>query len=521
MKKSVPSNSNEVIGYLKRISILMSQAKFSDALTQLDECEKKFSDDINLTLNKAGLFIDIGFYLNDIETVERGVTAGEACLADESFKEYRAMLLYNVANGIQFRIRKYLNDNDSYFGVEADIRRCIEMFRESIELTGDSNAMVNLGNLYDETGRALEAIVEYGKATQRDAGFGMAYGNNALAIKKLAHISDYQTAYLIHAYQLFNEALAHEQSVMDEGGQYAIDSFEQNRDEIKVAFEKVSKEALLDTDLAHHPFDKSKTEQDEGSYAQFCLDNDLYLNLHIFDRHSMGSVGDNISPSFITGIKDEAADQWVKETFMRLNEIKESYITGRYILWLSQQKNDSLSNISQQSLFVNNLDYTAHNIYTGLLKSAYKEGFSALDKIANTLNHYLKLGNNEKKINYRNIWFTKLDEKKGFNPSVTSQNYLLFGLYSALYALGDGPDKTRNSLEHRYFKVSTLGNEDAPTFDEFTKQTIEAYYQLKCAIVYLLNFISSCEEKKRQEAIDKGGIIPTMPVITDQWLDLW
>lgn len=525
MKKSQSSNNNEVIEYLEEVFSLTNQQAYTEALAKLDACERIFTNDMNLALNKAGLLINIGDALGDIDIIERGVSAGEACLTNAALKDYRGILLYNVANGLHLRIRKYLKDNNTYFGAEEDVRRCIEMFREAFQATGQESAAVNLGNLYDEIGRPLEAIVEYEKVIEGNPGFGMAYGNKALAIKKLSRISDHQGAYLVYAHQLFNQALDNKQSVLSEGGQQAIDSFARGRDGIKSAFEKQSKTELLEADLAHNAFDKSKMGANEADYTQFCLDNDLYLNLHIFDRHSPGSIGDIISPSFITGISDEAADQWVRETYMRLNEIKESYIAGRYILWLSQQKTDSLSSISEQSLFVNNLDYTAHNIYTGLLKSAYKEGFSTLDKIANTVNHYLKLGHKEDStnMNYRKVWYTKLDRKKGFNPSIKSQNYMLFGLYSILYELGDGPDRVRNSLEHRYFRISTMGGDEhgAPTFDEFTQETIDVYYSLKCAIVYLLSFISSCEEMKRHEAENAGSLIPTIPVTTDQWLDLW
>lgn len=508
---------------MQEISTFMGRGDYGDALDRLNECEREFPDSAILTLNKSGILIDIGSYLNDADTVERGIFAGEACLEDKSFDEHKAMLLYNIANGFQFRIRKYVSDNNTYFGTEEDVRRCIGMLRESIELSGRANAVVNLGNLYDEIGRPLEAIVEYEDAIKKNPDFGMAYGNKALAVKVLSYLSEHQGVYLVHAYQLAKMALSHEQSVVGEGGHEALDSFRQMRDEIKSAFKKQSKESLLDKDLTHPPFDKSKMEHEEASYTQFCLDNDLYLNLHIFDHSSTGSIGDNISLSFIASIRNDVEDQWIKETLMRLNEIKESYITGRYILWLSQQKNDSLSNISQQSLFANNLDYTAHNIYTGLLKSAYKEGFSTLDKLANTINYYLGLGNDENDVSFRNIWFTNLKRGNGFNPSITSQNHMLFGLYSILYELGGVAAGVRNSLEHRYFKVSTMGGDvsGAPTFDEFTQQTVDVYYSLKCAIVYLLNFISSCEEAKRQELAENGGIVPVIPIITDQWLDLW
>jgi hypothetical protein len=208
---------------------------------------------------------------------------------------------------------------------------------------------------------------------------------------------------------------------------------------------------------------------------------------------------------------------------MRLNEIKESYITGRYILWLSQQKNEVLSSISRQSLLVNNLDYTAHNIYTGLLKSAYKEGFSVLDKIANTIDHYLELGHPESEINHRKIWYKNLDKVQGFEPKIVQQDRRLFGIYSVLNELGKKPAGVRDSMEHRYQRIGTIGMDEynAPTFSELSKETTDVYYKIKCAIVYLFNFMNASEEKKKANALEDSAVLPTLPIHTDQWLDLW
>jgi hypothetical protein len=115
-----------------------------------------------------------------------------------------------------------------------------------------------------------------------------------------------------------------------------------------------------------------------------------------------------------------------------------------------------------------------------------------------------------------------LKPSKGYHPKVLTQNFSLFGLFSLLQDLGGDPSKVRNSLEHRYFRVGTMGNEesDPPTFEELTKQTVDTYYKIKSAITYLLNFIHSCEESKRIEAEKNNKWLPSIPVTTDQWLDL-
>lgn len=522
-KKRKPAASRTTIDKtleagIKAVSSLINNGEHKKALTKLERYEQRYPDHPLVVLNRPGLRIDIGYGLNDEILIEQAVLDIDHLLEGSVPDSFYEMLLYNRANGLQHRIRKYFTDNETYFGIEADIIRCIESFT----LAGTNDATVNLANLYDEIGRPLEAITTYEKVLKRAPDFGMATANKAQTVENLVSITEYQAAYLVYAYQLYKNAFEYEKSILEHGGTYALQNFKARRDHIAKYLRDNGKEDWLERDLAHDTFNPDNHPKDEASYIEFCLQNDLYLNLHFFDRHSVASIGDVISTGFISKAGDSEEDSRIKEMFMRINEIKESYATGRYVLWQSQQRTQTLAHISEQTIFVNNLDYTMHNIYTGLLKSAYKEAFSALDKIANTINHYLELGHNEKRVDYRNVWYIDLKPSGGYHPKVLAQNFRLFGLFSLLQDLGGDPSKVRNSLEHRYFRVGTMGNEesDPPTFEELTKQTVDTYYKIKSAITYLLNFIHSCEESKRIEAEKNNKWLPSIPVTTDQWLDL-
>lgn len=502
---------------IKKISNLISGGSYKKALTKLEGYEQKYPSHPLVVLNRPGLRIDIGYGLGNGNIIEQAVSDIDTLLENPVPDLFYGMLHYNRANGIQYRIRKYFDDNNTYFGIEADIIKCVDSFK----LVGTNDAMVNLGNLYDEIGRPLEAITTYEKVISREPDFGMAIANKAQAIESLASISEYQAAYLVYSYQLYCDAFQHERSILDHGGVPAVQKFTSHRNHIAEHLKQNGKQDWLKRDLAHDAFEAHNYPDDEASYIEFCLQNDLYLNLHLFDRRSIASIGDVISVGFISKVGDGTEDKRIREMFMRINEIKESYITGRYILWQSQQRTSTLAGISKQTLFVNNLDYTMHNIYTGLLKSAYKEAFSSLDKIANTISYYLNLGHHEQKVDYRNVWYTDMKPSKGFHPNVLAQNYRLFGLFSVLQDLGGSPSEVRNSLEHRYFKVGTMANEDGDpqTFNELTEETIATYYKIKSAITYLLNFIHSCEEVKRLTEKNSKWL-PKMPIITEQWLDL-
>ena len=517
-------NDNSPAQEIKYIdNLIHREHKYAEALTHLERCEEKYSKDRNFQLNKVGLLIDAGTGLGDLNAVEQGINAGEQILKSGQGRQHKAGLLYNIANGLAYKVERYFMNKETFFGAEETVRNCVKTFQDSLSLVGQERALVNFGNFYNKIGRPLEALAQHEKAITRNPKFGMAIGNKAWLLQHLAPISSYHTEYLIYAYQLLSEALKNEELIIEEGGVSALEEFKRKRENIRYLFKEENKENLLREKIKGKRFSKIFRTKDEVSYTNFCLDNDLYLNLHIFDRRSTASIGDNILPTFITGISDKEADKWVKETLMRLNEIKESYITGRYILWLSQQKNKTLSNISQQTLLANNADYTAHNIYIGLLKSSYKEVFSVLDKIANTINFYLKLDHPEDEISYRNIWYKDLKKEKKFEHAIIRQNYRLFGVFSILYELGEKPSEIRNAVQHRYYRIGNVGMDEygAPTFSDFSEETIDVYHKVKCAIIYLFNFISFCEKEKEHDALRGGNMLGPMLIDTNQNLDAW
>lgn len=151
---------------------------------------------------------------------------------------------------------------------------------------GTDDAIVNLGNLYDEIGRPLEAIITYEKVLARTPDFGMAIGNKALAVESLIPISEYQAAYLVYAHQLYEQALGYKESITEHGGVHTVHNFASRRDNIAKHLKYTGHEDWLKRDLAHDTFNPKDYSQDEASYTQFCLESDLYLNLHFFDRQS-------------------------------------------------------------------------------------------------------------------------------------------------------------------------------------------------------------------------------------------
>jgi LA2681-like HEPN len=181
----------------------------------------------------------------------------------------------------------------------------------------------------------------------------------------------------------------------------------------------------------------------------------------------------------------------------------------------SQFRRQDFDSISKRTTFVNPLDYSQTNIYTGLLKSAYKEAFNILDKISVFLNQYYNLGLKESSIYFESIWVK--DKKK--DPSIreeilNAENMSLYALYDIFRDFQSGyytrMKDIRRALTHRQLTIFELGSgviNNNPelvsvTSGEMVNQTIELMRLVKAAIIYLINTVT-LEEKKKNMHSDK------------------
>ncbi|MBQ6394046.1 hypothetical protein IJH74_02280 [Candidatus Saccharibacteria bacterium] len=415
------------------------------------------------------------------ETAKKGIKICEKLIeSNKASSISKAQIRYNLANGYFRLIDQNFKDSKTYFSATTHeyIKKAINNFQKSYILQPSPNIATNLANLYDAIGRPLDAIIWYNKALSLDPYFGMALGNKAIAMNTLSPFSKNVGSYKAYAYKLLDEALKYSESI-DRQSDNAVHFFSSYKEKLSRQFSA--------SNFDPQKRANSETSKEISPYTQFCLDNDLYLSLHTFGERSEESIGDTVS----FGPMKEIGTEFIEEIFFRLDEIKESYATGRYLLWLSQQERLELDEVSAQTNFLGTATYEDQNLHTGLLKTAYSRAFSSLDKIANIINYYLGLEISEEDINYRKIWG---NSREYYHPKIRKAHYHLYGLYSILMELGQQPSVFRNHIEHRYYKLYTPPKH--PTSQDLAKDTINALHTIKFAIIYLLLFLSS--EEKRQ-----------------------
>lgn len=423
---------------------------------------------------------------------------------------------YDVANGYQILYEQGSGaKGESAFEMGEVVNAAIRYFGRAHL----PEARTNLGNLLDSVGRPLEALKAYQEALALDPEFGMAWGNWGVALEHLASSGQYSGGLLLNAYHLLQEALDRPTSVIDVGGQGALVTFLEKHDRIEAHFVANGQGDLLDADLRHDPRDDSGKRDFVRFYTTLCIKRDLYLNLHLMDAQAEASVGDTYLPTFITSV--DAGDSEFRDLAFRLNEIHETFASARYLFARSQYVESDTREISEQTTLVNTLDYAASNLYVGLLKAAYKEAFSTLDKLAVLINHYLGIGHNEDSVYYGTVWFEpgQADGERRIAEPVRAAGYRLFGAYLLCLELrGSRYSSLRNAMTHRYIRVFRSGPvaKGGYDFERLIDLTAEVLFKVKCAIIYVSQFVTSNEQKKHE-----GGILGTLPAWTNQNLDIW
>jgi len=526
MKKSRQSknkNNQSITEEMKAISALINQDKFKEALERIKSYEAQNPNDRALQFNKLGFLVDIGFGLKDQKIIQQGLDVGEQNLKNQKDTNYQSNIRYNLANG-------YLSLYglvERKIGIETipqsdNLQKAKFHFREALKLCDKFNfdfkkqVFVNYGNCLDTLGRGVEALSAYDNAIKIDKNFSMAIGNKAKALRFFADISgQYRGAIYLEAYQAI-ESIIDNQDLVAIGGLGAKKSFEDELQKIEALFKN---KKVLTKKLTHPKYNTAKFSEFEKFYLDFCVKEKLFLNFHIHNNQCESAITDPIFITLITKMEDN-------DTFYQLakyiNQIKEDYAIARLLLVQSQFKREDFNSISKRTTFVNTLGYSQFNLYFGLLKSAFKEAYNILDKIAVFINDYYKLSLPEDKIYFTSIW---PKDKKIRDEILKSKNISLYALYDIYQDFKSDHYKNiqniRNAATHRKLVIFDSMLTDWDKKDDkhnigsetMLKETINLLKLTKSAIIYLINFVNIEENRKR-----KNGLIAPMFMDTSQFL---
>lgn len=505
------------------------------ALVKIEEFEKEYPHDNLFLFYKGGFLINIGHNLKDCEIIKHGIVETEKSLSFVKGTTDKAYLHYCLANGHLglFELEENKSSNDYKIIPESEnLYRAKQHLRLSCSNGEFDNSnlkgqiYVNLGNCLDTLGRSVEAIDLYDKAISINNKFSMAIANRAVALRAFAEISDkYRASIYIKAYQDI-QSVINNSDLVAVGGKNAKQGFECELQYIESRFQDKS---LLKKKLKHPKYKSDNLSNFEKFYVDLCQKEKLFLNFHIHQDHCKAAIEDPIFIRLITKVDEN-------DTFYKfakyLNQIKEDYAVARLLLVQSQYRQDDFNRISERTTFVYALDYSQFNIYTGLLKSSFKEAFNILDKIAVFINNYCQLGFKEE-----DIYFDAIRWQKGSSiwqdagvirkEILNSENKSLYALYDIYRDFRSEENQRikdiRNALTHRRLVIydSELTDWDSKLdkhnigYNTMLTETIQLMKLVKASIIYLVNFVN-VEESKKKNA--DGKPILDMYVDTSQFL---
>lgn len=519
------SNQNtplpDVLEMCQKAQRLCNDGQIAEAVKLTLEIESKaasYADEREHALCKiyvSPCLIDIGSAAHDEAMIRRGTQY----LVEYHVKYPQEIMdepteFWNIGNGY---LSAWSLKAKDYFleGVDADDHRLArKYYRRAIDYymlhMGDreliSKLLTNYGNTLDSVCRCFEAIDSYEVALRVNPDMGMALGNKAIALIFHSRLMPtLRHRFYLESHRLLKKALQlplsfDARKLFTEHINYLEHFIKQHGDMIPESIEFITPASDF------HKF-----------LCNFCAKHLLFLSPVTFlGEEEKTFYGD---PMFIENMivplaENDKADRYV--TF--LNEIKQDYVFGRYMLVQSQYHLPNLDVVDEGVNLIYPLDYSLHSIYIQFLKAAMKQAISVLDKVAYFIYDYCKMSTTlkSKSVSFKII----SNDRSPKMREILSQyeNIYLFALHSLSRDLskdGDWEDiyENRDALTHRYLVLHDIdlgerqANKDIPreNLDTFTKRVIHATKIARSAVMYLILFVAE-EEAKAQAKIN--GIIP-------------
>ncbi len=461
----------------------------------------------------SGLLIDLGSILNDEKLVEEAkILLEKDYLEIVKDNKLAPSANYNLANAYSELFRFQLEKQKEIFFLKKDnLDSAKYYYRKALGFKSGNNLtaqiLVNLGNCFDYIGRVVEALECYDQALGLRPNFGMALGNKGKALFYYADLcGEHQASFIMEAYTLLKSA----KSAVTPEAAVGFSEF------MKI-IEQRGKQLPLNNPPKFPGYSIKGKAMLERYLIDFCLRNQLYLNVCDFCKKCNAAIGDTITIKTMTV---PANDYSYLTLSSYLNEIKQDYVTARALIVLSSYEKLNLDFFDKYVTITDTLDQSISNIYIQLTKTAFKTFYDILDKIAFFINDYLRLGIQEEQINFSTIWYTSRDRKEIKDSIVKTRNASLNALYNIHKDLDHHGTyrtlkDTRNALTHRFVKIKikpVVDSDRVMSEETLTKQTLDLAKIVRNSIIYLLQFVQVEELKKPKKTT--GSTIPiTVPII--------
>jgi len=440
---------------------------------------------------KGSTFIGAGSFKNDPVIVEEGIKIFRKLF----YKDTRIIeFAYNLANGL-YALSKIHNNNEKQWFIKShEWRKEARRLYHYVGITkSDSSictqAMTNIGNIFLESQRVLEAYDAYREALQYDPENGIAATG---AAKILLHYKNHNigdTALLTNiAAKLIAQANEHKDKILKYGSSQALDELED----------------LLSLKLETKEIRKQNNLSD---YEHFVAKNRLTLSPTIEGVDSSIDKWDSLLIEFSIEKRDD--EFGVPPIYAMFNTLKSEYLAARFLAYKALN-----TNMLDSGFYSDTLDYANYGLDTSLLILAQRSCVDILDKIAIATSEYFNLSGNRHSINFYNRWYLKkqhiiIDWKDQIKTEIDRGNYALVTLSELSEDVSEDGflqiKKTlRNSSTHRFVILHEggVGSVRQSNFiehydqDDFNNELVTTLQVVRSALFYFVEMISINEYKK-------------------------
>lgn len=461
-------------------------------------------DQLGALIDAAGESKDLDLLMRCVEVIGK--------FGEFDRQRHGCMLHYFHANALGWLYIHRRTDDNALSWNQPDNTAQIYQLRSAIAHEGflkhpvEFRAQIhtNLGNAFNKTGRVHDALEHWRKALVLDPMLAMAQGNLAGALFFYAR-NLYDVGYRewinIEGREQLRKAVetgAHGATFVE-----AAERFRRMLEAVELRLDQYGIERKPDlTWMEHFPLGQSAQEK---RYRRWCLDNRLFLS-PMNDAYTQPvAATDSLS------LPTHRADGVGISYLAAFNQLKQEYIYARWCLFVGLD--DRKTHMADRDVLLSsNADGARYSIAIEQVKSAYRAGYSLLDKVAYFVRDRWEIGAKRKSADFARLWRT--EPKKGTETTIRpefegSQNIWLHALYSLSedifnedirqYASPDAQELhvVRNALEHRFFKIVWARSEcdeasmhhdrlsEQMTFDEFQAKALRVLTMARSAIVYL------------------------------------
>lgn len=474
----------------------------ANVASAVDATDLKHDQRIFLKLMLSSAMIDTAADAQRVEGLIIGSQWAASILADEStLPAIAPQARFNLANSLleleAFQDRRDLGEgliscDPEYRLANLATRQQIRAMFTSVGNDPDappevrSRALCNLGNVFDESGRWVEAYAVYCDALVEDPTNGNAAGNIAeLLRRRLTR----PTGHRGHLAAVYNHYTALAQSLGDRTAEIAGAAAAQRWNELE--------QIQTDGHLSHDgdPLDP---------YQQWIVEHRLAL---VEVLEGLGSDSPRWDSATVSSVVTTVDTTSVPRIFAAFNVLKSEFLVARRLAFTGIsmiQESGFQQHPKDTGLYSDTLDGGFYGEGPAMLLLAQRSALDVLDKIAVTANEHFQSGMLPKDATFLSYWITpKTHEPRPVLPvgdpgrlSVLALAELATdtqgeGIYAASRLL-------RHAGTHRLVHV-TSGQATGPTKDTFSsvdveelvQATISALWVARAAYLYLVDLVES------------------------------